>query len=67
MGQVGGILAIMGLISSAMSFADRELALLQWIDNWGTGTAWGIRIGMIVVGLAIIAYINMGSKKANQA
>lgn len=62
MGQIGGIIAFMGVVSSALTLADRELRLLQWIDNWGTGAAWGIRIAMIVVGLALVGYASLGSR-----
>ena len=49
----GGLMALMGLVSSALYFVDYELTLLMWIDLWGETAAWGIRAGLIVVGTVL--------------
>ncbi len=47
---LGGTLALVGLVSSVLSLVNYELVVLMWVDRWGTGVGWGIRIGLIVVG-----------------
>ncbi len=47
---LGGTLALVGLVSSVLSLVNYELVVLMWVDRWGTGIGWGIRIGLIVVG-----------------
>ena len=47
---LGGLLVLLGILSVAFSLFDYEHKWLTWINNWGDGVAWGIRIGFIVVG-----------------
>ncbi len=54
MRSIGMYLAIFGAISIVLNFLGRELVILSWADNWGPTVGWAIRIGMIVVGLAIM-------------
>ena len=54
MKSIGMYLAIFGAISIGLNFLGRELMLMSWADNWGSTVGWVIRIGMIVVGLAIM-------------
>ena len=51
--KIGGTLALFGIISAVLTFTSFELRLLMWIDNWGPTTGWAIRIGLIVLGVAI--------------
>jgi len=60
MSQVGGFLALFGIASIVLYFLGMHLTLLAWIDNWGEGPAWGIRIGLVVVGLLLL---KVGKKK----
>ena len=55
MGRVGSIMALLGVVSAVLSFTNYELRLLFWIENWGEPVAWLIRIGLVVVGVALIA------------
>lgn len=55
-GQLGGFLALIGLVSSVLSFFDYNLRILMWIDLWGTTMGWVIRIGLIIVG-AFLAFV----------
>lgn len=48
--QIGSLMAIFGLLATALGFFDMVPSLLQWIYKWGEGAAWGIKIGLIVVG-----------------
>lgn len=50
---LGSLLFFLGLISTLITFADRELVVLSWIGNWGEGPAWAIRIGLMVAGAAL--------------
>ena len=59
---IGGLLAGAGIISIILHFFDYNLRLLMWIDNWGPGVGWGIRIGLIVVG-AIIFLVGRSAQK----
>lgn len=50
---LGAFLVIAGLLSTVLSLIDYNLKILIWIDMWGAGVGWGIRIGLIVVGAAL--------------
>ncbi len=49
----GGYLFFFGVGSIVLSFMDMEFILLTWIDNWGEGIGWSIRIGLALVGGAM--------------
>lgn len=51
--KVGGFLVLMGVGSAILSLFDYEFKLLMWIDNWGTGVGWLIRIALAVVGAGL--------------
>lgn len=53
MKSLGMYMALAGIISIALSFMERNLSILAWIDNWGETVGWAIRIGFIVVGGAL--------------
>jgi hypothetical protein len=55
---LGGTLALVGLVSSVLSLVNYELVVLMWVDRWGTGVGWGIRIGLIVIG-ALLAGVGL--------
>ena len=61
MDRLGGLLALFGVASIVLHFMDMNLKILMWIDNWGEGAGWGIRIGLIVVGVALLM---LGKKKS---
>ncbi len=63
LGQFGGFLALMGVVSIILHFFNYELRLLMWIDLWGTTVAWAIRIGLIVVGLLLMFLTTSGEKE----
>jgi hypothetical protein len=48
--QLGSFLAFMGGGSFILHFIGMEFILLSWIDAWGSGTGFLIRIAMIVFG-----------------
>lgn len=46
-------MAVFGVIAIIMSFMNRVPSLLMWIYNWGEITAWGIKIGFVVIGVIL--------------
>ncbi len=53
-GQIGGFLALIGVVSSLLSFFNYNLRILMWVDAWGTTTGWIIRGALVVVGLFLL-------------
>jgi hypothetical protein len=64
MKSIGSLLFIFGAAAIIMGFMDRVPGLLVWIDRWGEGTAWAIKIGLVVVGAGL--YL-LGSKGGSSA
>ena len=60
MGSLGSGLFLFGLGSMILNMLDREFILMMWVDNWGTGVGWGIRIGMMIVG-AVLWFVGQAS------
>lgn len=50
MKTIGGYLFFFGLGSIILNMLGYEFRLLMWIDNWGTGVGWGIRLVLVVGG-----------------
>jgi hypothetical protein len=50
MKRLGGNLFFFGIGSIVLHFLNMQFILLAWIDTWGEGIGWGIRIGLSVVG-----------------
>lgn len=63
MRSLGFLLLVLGIGSSVVHFMDMEMRLLRWIDTWGDATAWGIRGGLVAVGLLLMM---VGKKKAEK-
>ena len=53
---VGGFMALAGIVSAGLSLFNYELRILMWVDQWGTGVGWGIRVGLIVGG-GVLAFL----------
>lgn len=58
---IGGFLVFAGVVSSLLQLIGYELRILMWLDALGPAVAWGVRIGLIVVG-AVLFF--MAPKKA---
>jgi hypothetical protein len=60
MRQLGSILIILGILCIAFDLAgcksDRASLLTDWMSIWGRSTEWGIKIGM--VGMGILLYFS---------
>ena len=63
MRKLGLLLVFLGIASSIVYFADREMSFLMWIDNWGEGVAWGIRGGCVLLGAILV---KVGKPKPKQ-
>lgn len=53
MKKIGGILVFLGVFAIILNFLDRVPSVLVWIYNWGNGTAWGIMIALVVIGVIL--------------
>lgn len=65
--SLGAFLALAGVVSSILYFIGFNLKLLIWIDNWGPEIGWVIRIGSIVLGVAIYIFGSLVSKVGSNA
>lgn len=63
MRQFALLLLLLGIGSCVVHFMNMEMKLLRWIDTWGEGVAWGIRGGLIALGLLLMM---AGGKKATK-
>lgn len=54
MGRLGRLVAGLAAFSTLLSFFDYELTVLLWIESWGEGVAWLIRIGLFAVGAGFV-------------
>lgn len=62
----GGFLILMGAGSFVLNLLGMEFRLLSWIDMWGSTVGIAIRIGMIVVGAALI-FLGMRAEEKHAA
>ncbi|MBC3845100.1 hypothetical protein H8K90_01800 [Winogradskyella echinorum] len=56
MRKIGTYMVIFGALAIVLNFFDRVPTILMWIYSWGDTAAWGIKIGLIVVG-AILFFV----------
>lgn len=47
----GGFIAVVGILSILLPYVGMNFLFLNWIHQWGPGVAWGIRIGLVVIGV----------------
>jgi hypothetical protein len=66
MKSIGGILLLFGLGSIALHFFNMEFRLLSWIENWGLEIGWAIRIGLAVLGLALLILGTVSARKTSE-
>ncbi|MDC7998559.1 hypothetical protein [Gilvibacter sediminis] len=65
MRKLGMYMAFFGLFAIVLNFFDRVPTILMWIYNWGEGVAWGIKIGLIVVG-AVLFFMGSSEEEAEE-
>ena len=51
--NLGGGIAFLAILSFVLHFLGRDLSIFEMVDHWGYETGFLIRIGMIVIGLAV--------------
>lgn len=66
MRQVGSLAFLLGVAAIVLNYLDRVPKLLVWIYSWGEGPAWGIKIGLIVIGAALWFFGGRKDKAANE-
>ncbi len=63
MRKLGMYMALFGVLAIVLNFLDRVPTLLAWIYDWGEGVAWGIKIGLVVVG-AVLFFMGKSAEEA---
>lgn len=66
MKSIGVTLIVLGVLAIILGFFNYVPRLLVWIYNWGEGAAWGIKIGVIVVGVILYMIGNKSNDKTQQ-
>lgn len=51
--KLGVTLMTLGTLAIILNFANRVPKVLLWIYSWGEGVAWGIKIGIVVLGAVL--------------
>jgi hypothetical protein len=60
MKQIGSFICLIGILAIVLHFINVVPRILIWIYKWGDGTAWMIKIGLVLVGAALYF---LGSKR----
>lgn len=55
--SIGAFLALAGVLSSVLYLLGYNLRILMWVDMWGVGVGWGIRLGLIAAG-ALLFFVS---------
>lgn len=58
----GVVLIVLAIASYFLPRIGIQFFVLMWIDNWGTTNGLLIRVGLVVLGLVLIAASWRGSK-----
>ncbi len=53
MKSLGGYMFFFGVGSIVLLLMNRNFTILMWIDQWGEGVGWSIRIGLAVLGAGL--------------
>jgi hypothetical protein len=53
MKSVGSYLFFFGIASVLLHFFGMELRILSWIETWGAGVGWAIRLALVAGGGAL--------------
>ena len=61
MKKIGSFLILIGLLAVVLNFFNYVPRLLIWIYQWGEGPAWGIKLGIIALG--VLLYFAGGSRE----
>lgn len=58
----GPVLVLAGILSIVLYFLGLNLRILVWIDAWGPVVGWGIRLGIIALGVVFFLLSRLGKK-----
>jgi hypothetical protein len=64
---IGGTIALAGVASIVLNFINFNLRILMWIDAWGEGVGWAIRVGLVVLGGLVYAAASLVGKDEEHA
>ena len=67
MKNLGSLLLLLGIGSSALYIFDYNLSYLMWIDNWGDTVGWAIRGGMTLLGAVLFVLGSSGTQDEETA
>jgi hypothetical protein len=62
--SLGFFMVAVGAFSIVLNFLGRVPRLLVWVDTWGADAGWAIRIGITVLGLALVVLGKIGGRKS---
>ncbi|SEC35351.1 hypothetical protein SAMN04489761_2756 [Tenacibaculum sp. MAR_2009_124] len=65
MKKIGSTLVFLGIFAIVLNFVNMVPRVLMWIYAWGETSAWGIKIGIIVLG-AILWFIGGKDEKEEE-
>lgn len=57
---IGFTLFMLGMLALVLQLVGVQLIFLTWLDNWGGGIGFLLRLIMIIVGLVIIIVTRSG-------
>ena len=60
---LGGVLVLLGVGSIVLDLMEMEFQILSWIDTWGAGVGWGIKIALIVLGAGLWLMAGRGGQR----
>jgi len=58
----GPVLVLAGVLSIVLYFLGLNLRILVWIDAWGPVVGWGLRLGVIALGVVFFLLSRLGKK-----
>jgi hypothetical protein len=59
---IGFALFILGMLALVLQLVGVQLVFLTWLDNWGGGIGFFLRLLMIIIGLVIIIVTRSGEQ-----
>jgi len=51
--RLGRGIGVLGLVSIALYPFGRSVRVIHWVDQWGPAMGWGIRAGVLILGLLV--------------
>jgi hypothetical protein len=63
MQRIASLLVIVGLLSIVTGFFNHVPKILMWIYQWGEGTAWAIKAGLVVAGAVLYLFSGKTQKR----